>query len=244
MAYKNGGEKCNGYGAGTPGPQKTVQQFLDTLAAHEQIKVIKLPENWEGIKGRIQTRLVNYGWNRGLLGQVPHRRFLDLAAVAFLDVSGSDHCQVSLSVRYGFLQEWGITEEGLWAAAWENLEKEPYWIRPMGSLVEELGGEKPVQPEGMPEEYILGNRKLRFGAAGLLRKDLLEGFAREIGGGFYILPSSVHELLLLPGSYLASVKELEGTVREINWTKVEPSEWLSVNVYYYDWEMGEVRMAE
>ncbi len=91
----------------------------------------------------------------------------------------------------------------------------------------------------------MSNAGKRYGAAGLLRAGLLGEFVGRIGEGFYILPSSIHELILLPCSIASlEVGELRKMVREINEAEVIREEWLSENVYYYGREKKEIRIAE
>ncbi len=95
------------------------------------------------------------------------------------------------------------------------------------------------------KEFVMSNAGKRYGAAGLLRAGLLGEFVGRIGEGFYILPSSIHELILLPCSIASlEVGELRKMVREINEAEVIREEWLSENVYYYGREKKEIRIAE
>ena len=224
--------------------KQSAQAALEALAKQWAVSVGELPKSWEAIKSRIRIRLVNYAWNKKALENIPHRRYLDLAAVFALEVSESDHCKIALTIRRGYLLEWGITEEYLWEAAQENLKEEEYTVRLLSRILKEITGEKLDQSENDLEAYILTNKEECYGAAGIFRKDVLESFARETGSSFYILPGTLHELILLPDRYLVKAGELKEMVREINHTKVKPTERLSGSVYYYDRERGEVRMVE
>lgn len=82
--------------------------------------------------------------------------------------------------------------------------------------------------------YILTNEEKYFGAAALLYPHVLSHISRLLHCNFYVLPSSIHECILVPDSGQFSKKELETMVREVNETQVEDEEVLSQNVYYYD----------
>ncbi len=96
----------------------------------------------------------------------------------------------------------------------------------------------------VPVMLIGSNAHKLFGASVLLYPHVLEETARNLGCDLYILPSSVHELILLPdiGGYQTS--ELLSMVKEVNATQVEAEEFLADAVYFYDRGTGEVRIAE
>ncbi|MCD8300425.1 MAG: DUF5688 family protein [Clostridiales bacterium] len=84
---------------------------------------------------------------------------------------------------------------------------------------------------------VLTNREKCYGDAGLL---LGRDFFNEAMGGrnFYILPSSVHELILVPGERMADEYRLTQMVREVNRETVLNEEVLADHVYYYDMAVG------
>lgn len=98
-------------------------------------------------------------------------------------------------------------------------------------------------PEDALEEYVLSNTRFYYGAAEVLREDILEKFSRKIGGIFYILPSSVHELILVPESTFICTEYLREMVKEVNKDVVTKEEWLLENVYYYDSEKIKIRIC-
>ena len=81
--------------------------------------------------------------------------------------------------------------------------------------------------------YILSNTSGINGATSLLYKDELKTIARKIGEDFYILPSSVHEVILIPVSLAPSHEELSRMVQEVNETQVPDEDILSDRAYYY-----------
>ncbi len=99
-------------------------------------------------------------------------------------------------------------------------------------------------PDGAPEMYVASNSAGVFGACAMLHDMLLRQFAEETGDGFYILPSSVHEVLFLPvrGSG-GDAESLGRMVREINAGVLEPGDVLSDHVYYYSAEKDRVSIV-
>ncbi len=74
----------------------------------------------------------------------------------------------------------------------------------------------------------------------MLYPNLFRNFADVIGSSFYIIPSSIHELLLLPDESMEEDKEFIDMIKLINDTQVVPEEILSYSLYYYDKEEDKV----
>lgn len=127
-----------------------------------------------------------------------------------------------------------MLEEGLreqiqeYAGGEVNLSEE--WmeeiLRQMLAEAKEQHGDQPM--------YVLTNCSRFLGAVCMVYDDILEHMGRIIGNDFYILPSSIHELILLPGAETEAKDNLKNLVNEVNTTQVEPEEILSDSVYYYD----------
>ncbi len=101
------------------------------------------------------------------------------------------------------------------------------WIQEVvGQMMEDLEEVK------MPM-YVLTNRQKLYGAACMLYPGVLKEFGRQLGQDFYILPSSVHEVILVPGETGAEHGALQKIVKEINQTQVAEDEVLADSVYYY-----------
>ena len=73
---------------------------------------------------------------------------------------------------------------------------------------------------------------------------VLEKAALDLGGSFYVLPSSVHEVLAIPADPVLDVSDLRELVVEANLMHVPKEEQLSDNVYYYDVSSGEFMRTE
>ena len=84
--------------------------------------------------------------------------------------------------------------------------------------------------------YVLSNQRRVEGAACMLYPNLVRDFAEAVGSSFYIIPSSVHELLLLPTAHLEESSEIKNMIKEINDSQVSAEEILSYSLYLYDKE--------
>lgn len=81
--------------------------------------------------------------------------------------------------------------------------------------------------------YVLTNKQKLQGAGCILYPGVLKGFAEKIGQDFYVLPSSIHEVILVPAKSVESAKMLRDIVSDINRTQVAPDEILADSVYFY-----------
>lgn len=102
--------------------------------------------------------------------------------------------------------------------------------------MESLLGLAGIEEEESPGTYVLSAESGQFGAAVLGYPEELKKAAEQLGEGFYVLPSSIHEVILLPDSKAVGIdpKELQQMVAEINQQQVREEERLSNSVYHFD----------
>jgi len=203
---------------------------------------------WEEFRRNVFMRLVNREKNMELLENVPHQEFLDLALVYYYSVSISGNVMGTLVITKEHLELLNITEEELHRTAKSNCERfQPVKIRCMEDLLYDLGRKLGVEVcearECHPFLFVMTNTKGMFGAASLVFNEELEYFAKRIRSSYYILPSSVHEVILVPECKEFSREYFKSMVREINATQVEATEVLSDNIYYYDVETRELSVC-
>lgn len=219
----------------------------------------------------IYCRLVNTGWNRESLREIPFRTYLDLAVVYYYMTETEMQGQATVVINRKHLETWGITEEELDAQAWKNTVSDlaPQFCSMREILRECLGTpQEDWQRECMPAQndqpgadgikkrqetddlqeeeyrlmqmYVLTNQKKVFGAICIRYPELLAQIAERLEGDFYILPSSVHECILVPADERVSKDMLKEMVTDINHTQVEPQEMLADQVYLYSRALGKI----
>lgn len=224
--------------------RQAVTAALKMLEEKSKILEGRLPKTWAEARGKLHAELVHYEWNKEALENIPYQRFLNFAVVYRMEVPMLEKCEAGMRVNHHLMEMWGITKEQLHKTAMENLENEAYQIQPISKVLGELMGTVLEMPEDDTGEYVLSNARCHYGAAGMLRKDILQEFSEKIGGNFYILPSSVHELILVPEIFPICTEYLREMVGEVNEGDVVREEWLSEDVYYYDCEKHEVKICD
>lgn len=177
-------------------------------------------------------RLIHYEKNKEMLKKHPHIPFLDLALVFYYRLPKEVLEGANVMVRAADIERWGIKKEELCRIVKENTPKQmPYRLTSMKEFLQEAGG----QEQEDASMYILTNRDQFYGAAAILYPGLLEQISGHFRTNLYILPSSIHETILIPDRGEYSRADLENMVREVNKTQLKEEEILSDRVYYYDW---------
>ena len=223
----------------------TVEMCRDEVLAivHRNpiVNVSKITDNWDEIKERIFPILVNKQWNEQRLENLVHMDFLNFAVMLKYYVDDIPAGKGSINVSHELMEAWGIDEHVLWKTAAEKLENEEFTIMDLEDIVmREFGTE--FQSDRSGALYILTNKGALNGAAAMLRTDILISFAESIGKNFYILPSSIHELILLPDHGNYQVEELQEMARTVNLTTVAEEERLSDDIYYFNRKYGRVEL--
>lgn len=200
-----------------------------------QMAAVKIPnlQEFENIRGRVIYRLVNYEKNKEVLEDCPHIRLYDLA-VTFRWVARIDDAGVSTSlITNEQVKEWGVSINDLVLAARQNTPR--LFPAKIIDIEEMLAGMVSfiLYPCTIPM-YILTNEQEINGASALLYEDILKDFANKKGADMYILPSSIHEVIMVPADRIDDPKELSSMVHDANTTVVSTGDVLSDSVYYYD----------
>ena len=100
-----------------------------------------------------------------------------------------------------------------------------------------------VKPEDRPEMFILTSKMKINGATVIFSEEVRQKVGKQIGGDYYLLPSSIHEWVVIPKRCARSTQEMEDMVQEVNEDAVEEEEFLSNHVYEYDVARAQMRQA-
>lgn len=195
--------------------------------------------DFEAVKGLICFRVVDRERNREWLKGMPHRDFLDLAVIYYIPVTVAD-ASGSITVTDSTARLWQACEGDLYRHAVENTKRMlPVELRPVEDIIREALMDVDAPPgqadsvPGLPLYVLRCGKGERATAAAVLYESALREFGRQ-HGDFYILPSSIHEVILAPADRgAADAGYFCSAVREVNQAHVAPDEVLSDNAYYY-----------
>lgn len=168
--------------------------------------------------------------------EIVHDELEDLAVIyCFMRTETEGQKHHIIMIPNDTLDAIGYTEDQIKKQAVTNaINKQPMQVSSIGSFVSRV---YKLDPQGLLEPipmYVATVSDYQFGAKVLAYPGFFEYAAAIVGGSYYILPSSIHELILLADDGTLTVEELQNTVREINETEVSESDFLSNEVYHYD----------
>ncbi len=201
---------------------------------------VNILKHFDTIKDKIVYKVVNYRSNEKLLEQVPHKRILDLAVVFYCLLDNEYRRSATALIYNNNLKNWNVTIDDVYKAALKNTPDLLHSkISSMAALFEKCGvnvdGEEVDLKDYVPSDmYVLTNESKLNGAACILYENVLYDFAQKLGADLYILPSSVHEVILLPKLSMFEKDELVNMVKEVNTEGVAADEVLSDHVYEYN----------
>lgn len=187
--------------------------------------------DFSAISDRIIMRLISYDKNQDILQEVPHLKILDLA-ITFRWLAYQDEVGVSTALITNLeMEAWNKEVEQLYEIGKENTPN--FFPARLRTMREVLRDYVDIGEDG-GEVYILTNQIGIHGAICMLYEPVLEKFGRQIGGDFFILPSSIHEVILVPVTQYLKKEDLYQLVRQANHSIVSAEEVLSDSVYLYE----------
>lgn len=215
-------------------------EYWAALVSKNALGCMKDFTDGQFVLSNVVYQLINKQRNADFLSSVPHKDFLDLALIYRVMLSASDESVSSYVVRNNFLSSTGISIEELDEAAKENTISR-FGMRCL-SLKELLGINLPHK-EATPQLYVLTNEVSISGATLMTYSSVLSKLAEKLHSNLIILPSSIHEVLLLAEDVDLSITDLGSMVREVNKSEVSAEDFLSNSVYRFVKDTGVVELA-
>ena len=208
-----------------------VPDLADSICSiYQEIRVKKTCDcqnlfDFNHVKEHIVYKLIRRDANEELLKQIPYEPFLDLAVVYYIQIDNTRFGSAAIQIRNEHLRYWRVEKEEIRRLAGKNTPRiYPVQIQQIVRFM-----------------YVATNEQCSLWAAVMRYPDFREKVRGMIGEGFYILPSSIHEVILVPESFGMEPERMQEMVKEINQIGVAPEEVLSDSVYYSDGE--EIRIV-
>lgn len=227
----------------------------EILRFYEKVKTEKKWDkvpfaDYAAIRGKIVFKLIHSARNEKMLQKVPHFEILDLSIVFYILVESGKAGTATVLIQNGYLDLWKVSREELYETAVKNtarlLPAEFFAIQDiLEEMFEKNENDKNLLKRMLPKEdimYVLTNSLRSFGAACMLYPHMLDMLGNILEDDYYILPSSVHEVIVVPDSRKIGQIELNRMVTEINETQVAPEEVLGDHAYFYQRKSGRLLM--
>jgi len=211
--------------------------------------------NFEDLKDSLTVKVVNTENNKDYLADKPTEQIEDMSVVFAAVVKETDEGRMTLPITNEIMESMGVEQQQLKEAAMNNLAEQDYSFKSMRDVLVGM-----MFPDGVPENdpmvdmmlppedpdmqmYVLSNEQNVNGASEILNQKAMDEIAEKLGGDFVVLPSSVHETIVLPLKDDMEPGVMENMVQEINSGVVSAEDKLSDHVFQYDSESHElVRM--
>lgn len=237
-------------------PGTTMDALLSQMAeiieeAPSQFDLTNITQ-YENAKKQLFVRVSSAEKNAEMLHNIPHQLKDDLVIAYHVAVSIDQEEMGSTTVTNNILENYGITAEQLHKAAMENSPKiMPVHVALMGSVIEKMlgGNQESVLRDNQPNNIIdivsegvrlndpmivVSNEQMLNGASAIFYPGVMDQISEGLKGNFFILPSSTHEVLVVPDDADFDYPSLKEMVRQVNAAEVKPEERLADDVYHYD----------
>lgn len=223
---------------------KTTGDIIHEMA---DVAVMQAPQmeysvfsDYEAAKDHLFIRVANKEANADVLAGMPHKEVEDLAITYHVLVNHDQNGIASAPVTDDLLRHYGVTAEQLHEDALANSQQMlPAQLDSMQNML--FGMMTPEASDTLRDEpypgstmLVLTNNVQLNGAAALFYPGVMDQAAERLGGDFIVLPSSTHEVIMIPADGMTDFRSLEQMVKDINRSQVAPEERLSDHVYHYD----------
>ncbi len=210
-------------------------------------------EKFNKVKDYIVYKVVNHDSNIGLLAGVPHVNYLDLAIIFYRIMPETVDLEEKEVVLIGneVLFLWDVTVEDLMNAAGANTSRIlGVKIRGILSTIAEYLDEVSLYEIAEEEDnyiplYVVSNKYSYNGASVILYKDLLKAIAAKLKSDIYIIPSSIHEIIVVKSIKGCEIDTdgLKELIAHINDTSLPEAEVLSNSLYFYSRDTNVLSIA-
>ncbi len=220
-----------------------IENYKDSSFEATKINITSL-ESKEGVLNNVFFKIVNKKSNVELFNHIYNKDFVgDLSFTFNVMISHDEDNVLSASISYDLMSKYDIGECELFERALENTPKFfPITFKSINEVLGELLGDNSLMIGDSPF-YVLSNTRTMYGASTIAYPNSLEMIAKEIGSSFFIIPSSVHECLILVDNGIVDKCSLEEMCREVNNSELRAIDILSYTIYYYDIETMKITCA-
>lgn len=204
-------------------------------------------QQYESAKENVFAKLIHIKENVRLLEEVPHITFLDFAIVAYFEIDSGEMFKGTVLLKHQHTKDWNITEEKLLQWALQNTyDKKGVLFRNMAQVLERYLSkeDEEIYSRAQNGMYVLTNDTKYLGAVLVYFPEVLHRIWEVLKESYFLLPASVHEWIIVPGSEIEDSGFLRCIVRDINDTELLKEEVLSDEIYFYDADSQKIHIYE
>ncbi|MGF6990911.1 hypothetical protein M2150_002182 [Lachnospiraceae bacterium PM6-15] len=224
-----------------------IESIVTTLATnyeeqkHLDVAKMELLKDYQQARKHLLVRLVNKELNKDLLKSMPYFEYLDLVLIFSVIVQAERGKTGTVLVSNSQLEEWQIDKETLREDALTCArERMPLEFLGMSEVLFQMCGIREETEEEVM--YVLSNTSRSYGAAVILYPECLKMVSEHLNDDYYLLPSSIHEVIIVPKEKAVAEEELSNMVKEVNATQLDPEDILSDHAYFYSRSLQALQM--
>ena len=227
------------------GAERLVSDYFDAIPTEDLDT--DFYRDYESVRRGLSYKLISTERNRDLLESIPHVPFLDLDIVFYYSLDHDGMPEGTILIRNSHMEMWGVDTEDLMRDATERAPlTTPEMCQDMATVLKRMGGKEAefISDEAdFPEMYVVTNRNMVFGAAAMLYPGLMKKLATRLKDNLYIIPSSIHEVIVIPEDGSGCVEYLKDMIYSVNRTQLKPQDFLSDSLYYFDRSTERITIA-
>lgn len=199
--------------------------------------------DYKKVKDKVRVRLVSKENNKAYYKQGPYRIRPMGAEVLYVELERKGEKSLHIHVTNAIAEQWKVPKTELFDTALENTQRSnKVKFCSIDEIIHEMLAGENAEVQEVTPMHVLSNERGEYGATVVLYPDVLGQVRKQLGDDYYILPSSLHELIILPKKDCnMDVKELKSMVRDINQRKVMPEEVLGNEVYEFRSNINKVK---
>jgi len=245
-----------GYQEGKP-MEGLVSEVLECMqdSVIQQMSGVAQQLHWDTLKNKVIFQVIGAEGNPDAYKRIPARKEQDMLLTYRILLDASKDVMASFQVDQTMHERLGVSEEELYQAAIRNMpELVPPMLQNMETMLDEILSDTPSQVISLDDSlqklekggmmYVLTNPQKMYGAANVFYPDVMDKIAQAFDNDMIVLPSSIHEVILLPYDKSMQIQELKNMVEEINANQVAPQDRLTNQVYIYDKEEKQLMIAD
>lgn len=222
--------------------EKTIQ--LWELANEDPNRFMEVIADYRQMEDRLRCRLVSHETNFNFFTAGPYLKHPMGEAALFFYAGQNGDTRIEYHVSFEMAQKWRWrrSEAEILETALKNTEKyTKSTFRDLDTvLAEQMGIRLPASYKPQIPMYLLSNEERAYGATAVMYPGMLQKIREQVGMDYYLLPTSVHELTILPQYPFLDSAKIRETIRRDNRESISPADVLSDHLFEYRGETGKL----
>ena len=201
--------------------------------------------DFDFVRDKINIKLINSSQNEEYLKDKPHTDIADLSAIYYINLGTDEYGSMTTIISDCLISQYGVTVEELHQTVIRNMASNARFSTMFEVLSEIMSDNAPSDIFDAADDmiFVLSNQNKINSASMLLCPNVMDMIAEKVGKDYYLLPSSIHEALIVLYKPDMEADSLAAMVREVNATQVAKDEQLSDHVYRYDYDKHSLVIA-